>query len=95
MTPQDAFNAVKRHLLTQGRKALDSNGLPCYIAENGDRCAVGSLINLRADGTWMLDKWCGIGMPLFIQLRCCHDEYEPHQWAARLDEIAAEFGLDP
>lgn len=49
---QETFDAVARHLLTQGRAAVagpipegdDSVGACQYLARNGDKCAVGCLI---------------------------------------------------
>ncbi len=44
MTPQEIFNTVYKHLLTQNAKALNAHGECCYLAPDGKRCAVGCLI---------------------------------------------------
>ena len=42
---QYLFDRIVRHLRTQQRKALRSDGKSCsYLSPNGDRCAVGCLI---------------------------------------------------
>lgn len=45
MTPQEIFDTVSTHLITQGHPAKKSkNGKCVYRAPNGDMCAVGCLI---------------------------------------------------
>ena len=51
VTAQEVFDTVARHLLRQGRRAVNCRGdeQKCsYRAENGDQCAVGCLIPRRA-----------------------------------------------
>jgi hypothetical protein len=45
MDPQEIFDTVAKHLLTQGKKAVDKyTGLCTYRAPDGLKCAVGCLI---------------------------------------------------
>ena len=44
MTPQETFNIVAKHLLTQMEQAKDRSGCCSYRGENGLKCAVGCLI---------------------------------------------------
>ncbi len=44
MDKQAVFNTVAKHLLTQGRQAMDSGGHCVYRGKDGLRCAIGALI---------------------------------------------------
>lgn len=44
MTPQEAFDKVCRHLATQKRQAVDSQGQCTLRTEDGLSCAIGALI---------------------------------------------------
>lgn len=44
MTPQEIFDKAARHLLTQGVKCVDSDGICKYRGDEGTACAVGCLI---------------------------------------------------
>jgi hypothetical protein len=45
MTPQEIFDRVSRHLLTQKRQAFDDMAGRCsYVTHDGLKCAVGCLI---------------------------------------------------
>ena len=56
-TNQEAFDKVVRHLVAQGRPAINANGSCAYLSEDGRKCAAGCLIpedviNLDFGGTW-------------------------------------------
>ena len=44
MSPQEIFNIVVQHLISQGKRATDTSGTCQYHAPNGTKCAVGCLI---------------------------------------------------
>lgn len=63
-TKQEAFDKVVRHLVAQGRPALNRNKSCAYLSADGLKCAAGCLIpddfiKLDFDGTWyeLRDKY--------------------------------------
>lgn len=44
MTAQEIFDTVARHLIAQGKQAVDESGYCKYRAPDGRRCAAGVLI---------------------------------------------------
>lgn len=50
-TNQEAFDGVCRHLATAKRRAVTSDTQVCmYLTSDGDRCAIGGIIDTDADG---------------------------------------------
>ena len=47
MKLQSVFNKVKKHLLTQNKKAQLADGACVYLAPDGCKCAVGCLIKKK------------------------------------------------
>ena len=44
LSKQQIFTRVAKHLLRQGKKALDASGNCAYRGEDGTKCAIGCLI---------------------------------------------------
>ncbi len=106
MTPQEIFDKVSVHLLTQGKRALSPKGRCMYRGEEGTMCAVGCLL----DDTTYQPSFEGKGVnelvetfempeffveeePLLDELQNCHDNYQPDEWPEVLTSIAGYNGL--
>jgi hypothetical protein len=112
MTPQDLFDKVAKHLLTQNKRAEDpTTGLCRYRSPDGLKCAVGCLIeddqySAKMEGGSVSDLLKSGTLPpsleaelkphrmLLIALQRVHDNFVPHQWLGKLEEVAKAFGLE-
>jgi hypothetical protein len=107
MTPQEIFDTVAVHLMTQGQRSEDEAYEEClYRGPDGLKCAAGVLIP-DDDYSWGMEGLPVLSHPYFKKrfdaycvgliesLQRCHDDIEPVDWLKRLEEIAAERGLSP
>ncbi|RWB08803.1 MAG: hypothetical protein EOQ39_18680 [Mesorhizobium sp.] len=110
MTPQEIFDKVATHLLTQNAKSQDLLGGTClYRGSKGLTCAVGCLIsdeayakgmegsaftNLMEVWSMRLPVWFPANQQLLAALQRCHDSLDVDHWRSRLAEIADDFGLE-
>ena len=109
---QEAFNVMVNHLRDQGCKALAGGavaGSACsYLAPNGNKCAVGILIDddkycpdiegMGADDKPVLiavkaSGWKGVSVALLDHMQMCHDMLQPPRWEGRFKEIAEHYEL--
>ena len=106
-TAQEVFDQVKNHLLTQMKKSQKGFETVClYRNSGGLKCAAGCLI---ADDEYKLSPFEKIGdwnalvaegcvptahSKLIYSLQALHDFSTPGDWAARLQEVAYEYGLN-
>lgn len=104
MTPQQVFDKVARHLLTQRKRSLKGQGGPCaYRGDDGAACAVGCLMTddeaKKADAHAMgaVREIAKVGLlptrlaphvRLLDALQDVHDMGELHEWADELRELA-------
>jgi hypothetical protein len=99
MNDREAFDKVKKHLLTQGHRAMMAEPKRCvYLAANGDKCAIGILIE---DYSPDLEKFnaremnhdlgWGLNDNMLIDLQQCHDDVPIEDWATDLDIIEANY----
>ena len=106
MTPQEIFDKVSVHLLTQGKRALSPKGRCMYRGEEGTMCAVGCLLddityqpNFEGKGvnelveTFEMPEFFVEEAPLLQDLQSCHDDYQPDEWPVVLTSIAGYSGL--
>lgn len=64
MTNQEIFDKVAKTLIKQGKPCFISNaagGLCSYYKPNGDRCAIGWLVD-ETTAKWLEEKYSGIGV---------------------------------
>jgi hypothetical protein len=109
MTPQEIFDKVATHLLTQNKRSIGFDGsVKCcrYRALDGSRCAVGCLIpdneySETMEGarvrklTGVLDRLeLRAHVDLLAHLQATHDSYEPCQWRDNLRLVAIKHGLN-
>lgn len=110
MTPQEIFDKVATHLLTQNAKSKDPKGPTClYRGPEGRTCAIGHLIpdevyakgmegsafsNLMEVWVMRLPVWFPANRQLLSALQRCHDSLDVDHWRSRLAEIADDFGLE-
>ena len=103
-TPQQVFDQVSTHLLTQMERSTNIiNGMCQYRATSGLKCAVGCLISddeYRPDmetNSWVvLQKDFGIPIAhegLINHLQKIHDSYEPGRWEKKLRALAGKANL--
>lgn len=59
MTPQQLFDAVAKHLLTQGQKSRDDNGNCLYRGPDNLKCAIGALIRDECYSPRLETKYVG------------------------------------
>ena len=109
---QEAFNVMVNHLRDQGEKSLaepDSAASSClYRAPNGNKCAVGCLIDddqyrdeiegMGADDIPVLNAieasgWKGVSIHLLDAMQNCHDTLHPSDWEERFLHIAGQYEL--
>lgn len=107
MTAQDMFDISATHLLTQGRRSVETSERCRYRHPNGDMCAFGPFIpedryNRAMEGQSCIssDLWKATGLPnglreLALRLQHCHDDGLVEEWPMRLAVIAKQFGLSP
>jgi hypothetical protein len=99
MTPQQIFDTVARHLLTQARQARSHAdfGLCAYRASDGCKCAAGALIpddlydpefeGHGADSNFLVKRmppWWRENLMLIRDLQVVHDSYTPEHWKNQL-----------
>ncbi len=107
MIPQEIFDKVSVHLLTQGKRALGDDGQRCkYRAPDGSKCAVGILIPDDAYDPVMeghpSSALCMVAaLPPFFttegdllsDLQVLHDCVKPDMWPEYLHRMARHKGL--
>lgn len=104
-TPQEVFDQVARHLLTQNAKAYDESRDRCMYRTGRLKCAAGCLIaddeyqqRFEGIGSWPSLVEEGIApaahMTLISRLQDVHDHGEPDQWHHDLALIAMDFKLN-
>lgn len=101
-TPQQVFDHVSAHLLTQGHRSEDFVSNTCaYRGQNGDMCAAGCLMSDKeyreefegADwGTLVSEK----NVPpaheaLIARLQSIHDGPAPNTWKEKLQALAERY----
>jgi len=98
---QAAFNRAAAHLLRQGARSLDSDGVTCLLrGAQGRMCPVGALIpdsEYRADMEGCIPETPaleGIDRALLFGLREIHDQADPSERRGLLRELAEGHGLD-
>lgn len=110
MTPQEVFDKVAKHLLTQNAESILGNGC-AYRGTHGRMCAVGCLIPdelydpkmerknvMHVASKFPEVKQCGIteeNMPLLAKLQQIHDLDPTSVWRQELAKVAQRFKLDP
>lgn len=101
---QEVFNIVVTHLLTQGSKAMNSEGGCVYRANNGSKCAVGCLVS---DDEYAYTSIEGLGVRdalkamdyepfhenilLLENLQHVHDRVKTESWEKALRGLADLF----
>lgn len=106
MSPQEIFDTVATHLLTQNARASDGCGTCFYLAPDDTKCAVGclipdghpaqrfsgpvSLLGVSYRFPWLTES----NLPLLRELQVLHDAGYVTEWPAKLIEIARFFNLD-
>lgn len=109
MTDQEVFDRVATHLLTQKRKARDSE-LSCqYRNAEGLKCAVGCLIPdsdytpkmeghrvafLIVNYDSVRSLFVNINPELLYDLQSIHDSQDPAHWRSSLARAARVYKLD-
>jgi hypothetical protein len=102
---QETFDAVAKHLLTQGCVST-RNGICAYRGEDGRKCAAGILIPDEKYRPEMEGKMAihpkvsnvlqrlrhNVGLCLDLQLM--HDLSDPSRWPKKLRSIARQYGLN-
>lgn len=102
-TAQEIFDVVARHLLTQGRTALNDQGC-AYRGDDGCKCAVGCLIDDEDyrptfEGRRASIVATNLGWPcehhvLLNGLQSIHDNHAPQHWRVCLENLAKMNGLN-
>lgn len=100
---QEIYDTVKKHLLSQGAKSIDSNGIASLRGNDGRKCAVGCLIpddkyteNMEGDIYGSLKEVTGFNDELFIAKLVVVHDYKPiSTWGDELMRVAKEHGLTP
>jgi hypothetical protein len=99
MTSLEVFNFVKKHLLTQGKRALSWDKRQCAYKSTIDntKCAAGCLISDEEyKSEWEHTSWCilvdqgivpNVHSKLIDKLQLIHDVYEPELWEAKLNDL--------
>lgn len=102
---QEQFDKIAKHLLTQGRKAKDSDGNCVYRSASGLKCALGCLISDELYSPSMENKdwndicrtWPELNSAIYPllawDLQRLHDCYPVYYWASQLRKIAAKYNL--
>jgi hypothetical protein len=108
LTKQQVFDKVKKHLLTQNKRALDRGGSCLYRAAEGLTCAAGCLISDDVYSHSLEGKSAssvavaraleasGVSREyndLVCSLQCMHDIDAPENWPVTMKEIASHHGL--
>lgn len=97
-TPQQVFDHVATHLLTQNAKSVDCLDSCMYKSPEGLKCAAGCLIaddeynEEMEDVVWRMLVRRGVvpeaHMELIGDLQDCHDDHMPENWKNGLERIA-------
>lgn len=111
MKPQQIFDTVKAHLLTQNRQAFvkERGDERCvYLDPNGNKCAIGCLIpdghpaqQFRGSLGPLLKTYPDLkkewecSIVLLFELQCVHDEHSPESWPRELKTVAEHYSLTP
>jgi hypothetical protein len=102
MTPQEVYDTVRDHLLTQNARSMN-NAVCVYRSPNGLKCAIGCLIRddeyfPEMEGEYIMN----LGINRFYDhefllddLRELHDNHDPSEWKRMLIGIAYDHGLEP
>jgi len=105
MTRQEAYDIVRKHLLTQMQRSFAPTAPKCrYRNAEGLRCAIRALIpdekydpHMDEGGglSLVIDR-CGLselGTGFLHALQTIHDLHEPEAWASELDGFAKRWNL--
>lgn len=111
MNPQEIYDTVKKHLLTQMAKSVHPvEGYCMYRNPNGLKCAVGCLIpdelyDLEMDTAgkglsvilqnFSLPLWMRENIGLLLDLQRLHDGSEVRRWVNEVQTVAHTYGLNP
>jgi hypothetical protein len=103
-TPQEVFNFIAGHMLTQGRRSVNKLGYPAYYGLDGLKCAVGSVIPADAynhifeNRPFERTKWLAYcsqaHQVVLVQLQSIHDKKEPETWGYHLGLYAQMYGFE-
>jgi hypothetical protein len=107
VTPQEIFDKVATHLLTQRHRAADCFGHCMYRGLAGASCAVGCLIpdelydasfehhGVATVANRLLRQlpWMAENLSLLSRLQAVHDHDEAYDWPVRLKAVAGAFSL--
>lgn len=107
MNYQEVYDKVRKHLLNQNNKAIDSSTSKCVYLdhETGNKCAIGCLI---PEGKYK-PEFEGCSPSFILQdfeefddikgyfldgLQAIHDKIKPERWEFRLNEFAEQNNLE-
>lgn len=101
MNDREAFDKIKKHLLTQNARAEEyCNGVTqCRLRlEDGKRCAIGVLIKDYTPALEELDpeelndhfNW-GLNIGMLNDLQALHDNHSPEDWPEHLDIVEETY----
>lgn len=103
-TAQEVFDVVAKHLLTQGKRSEDADGVCQYRGPDGLMCAAGVLIpNDIYNSAFEGSSWLGLVqdfnfpseyLDMIGLLQKLHDENDPELWSRRLANLATNVGLE-
>ena len=102
-TPQQVFEQVAIHLLTQKAKSINQDGNCVYKNENGLKCAAGCLIHDdEYNSNWEDIVWGYIASEMEIEnhryliddLQTIHDNNQPDEWLDKLTILGNEYNLN-
>ena len=108
MSPQEIFNKVAEHLLTQNQLAVNYEGTICYKTDTGLKCAIGCLINevyycyeiehntikniIKLN---ICPEYINYDTLDFLNvLQSIHDYHYPQYWYEKLKHTAVQFNLN-
>ena len=106
---QEAFTKIVQHLRKQGAKAVSEDNEHClYRAPNGNKCAVGCLIddelyeiclegqaldNPEVSDALEESGWANVDDTFLSSMQIVHDNYEPEEWEEHFTSIAVQHKL--
>jgi len=107
MTNQRLFDRVSKHLLKQGKKSIDPNGMCLYRDPRGLKCAIGCLIpdsryypglegkSIYTSAVMAAARYTKDQIKLVLELQNLHDAFIINSdcWPEKLAEIARNNGL--
>lgn len=104
-TAQEVYSQVRKHLLTQKMKSIEEGKGCVYRGPDGLMCAAGCLISEdeyleemeRQPWSFLVNK---VLVPkehsrLIAALQRIHDQEEATYWEYSLNQLAADFNLEP